>query len=74
MFACTFALAFPGAVVGLGDAVTVVVELALALLLEFSAVLQEAPKTPKASKVRNQSFVAYQFLLRASHFKCFGRE
>ena len=52
MFACTFALTFAGVVVGLGDAVTVVFELALALLFEFSAVLQAAPKTAKANKVR----------------------
>lgn len=35
--------------VGLGEAVTVV--LALALLFEFSAVLQAVPKTPKINKV-----------------------
>jgi len=52
MFACTFALTFAGLVVGLGDAATVVFEFALALLFEFSAVPQAAPKTAKASKVR----------------------
>jgi hypothetical protein len=52
MLACTFALAFAGVVVGLGDAATVMVELALALLFEFSALLQADPKTAKARKVR----------------------
>jgi hypothetical protein len=52
MFACTFAFAVTGVAVGLGDAVTTVVELALPLLLEFSAVLQAVPKTAKANKVR----------------------
>jgi hypothetical protein len=52
MLACTFAFAFAGVVAGLGDAVTVVLELALVLPFEFSAVLQAAPKIAKATKVR----------------------
>jgi hypothetical protein len=36
----------------LGDAATVVLELAMLLLFEFSAVLQAAPKLPKANKLR----------------------
>jgi len=49
MFGCTFAFAFAELATGLGDAVTVVFELALALLFEFPAVLQAAPKTAKAA-------------------------
>ena len=52
IFACTFALTFAGVVVELGEAVTVVFELAFALLFEFSAVLQAAPKTATANNVR----------------------
>jgi len=52
MFACTFVLTFAGVGIGLSDAVTVVVELVLALLFEFSAVLQATPRIAKASKVR----------------------
>ena len=51
MFACTLALA-AGVVVGLGDAVPVVFVLTFALLFEFSALLQAAPETAKANKVR----------------------
>ena len=52
MFACTFAFAVAGVAVGLGEGLTVVVELAFALLFEFTAVLQAVPKTAKANKVR----------------------
>ena len=48
MLPCTFAFAFAG----LGEAVTVVFELAFVLLFEFSAVLQAAPKTDKANEVK----------------------
>lgn len=50
MLACTFAFAFAGLVAGLGEAVTIVFE--LTLLFEFSTVLQAAPKTAKANRVR----------------------
>src|SRR2546426_9151899 len=49
MFACTFAFALAGLTAGLGDAVTIVFE----LLFEFSVVLQAAPKTANANKVKN---------------------
>ena len=62
MFACTFALTFAGVAAGLGEALTVVVELALALLFEFSAVLQAVPKTAKANKVRTGFPRAYRGL------------
>src|SRR5258705_10952174 len=52
MFGCTFAFAFVGLATGLGDAVTVVFELALVLLFEFSAVLQAAPKTTITTKMK----------------------
>jgi hypothetical protein len=50
MLACAFALA--GLAAGLGEAVTVVFAFALALLFEFSAVLQAAPKTAINTRVR----------------------
>lgn len=52
MFACTFAFAVAAVAVGLGEGLTVVVELAFALLFEFSALLQAVPKTAKTNKVK----------------------
>jgi len=45
-----FAFELAGLVAGLGDAVTIVFE--LALLFEFSAVVHAAPKTARANHAR----------------------
>src|SRR5258708_3284563 len=50
MLSGIFAFEFAGLVVGLGDAVTIVFE--LALLFEFSAVVHAAPKTARANNAR----------------------
>ncbi len=50
ILSCMFAFELAGLVAGLGDAVTIVFE--LALLFELSAVVQAAAKTAKANKVR----------------------
>ena len=47
LLSCMFAFELAGLVVGLGDAVTIVFE--LALLFEFSEVVQAAPKTDRAN-------------------------
>jgi hypothetical protein len=44
------AFVFAGLVVGLGEAVAVVGDVALALLFEFSALLQATPTTASANK------------------------
>ena len=49
LLSCMFAFELAGLVLGLGDAVTIVFELALALLFEFSEVVQAAPKTDRAN-------------------------
>src|SRR2546425_10268349 len=50
ILSCMFAFESAGLVAGLGDAVTIVFE--LALLFEFSAVVHAAPKTAKANNAR----------------------
>ena len=50
LLSCMFAFELAGLVAGLGDAVTVVFE--LALLFEFSAVVHAAPKTARANNAR----------------------
>jgi hypothetical protein len=69
MFACTFALTFAALAEGLGEAVTVVVELALALLFEFTALLQATPKRAKANKVRKPVVRRISVLLSVTHLK-----
>lgn len=61
MLAGMFAFAFAGLAVGLGEAVTVGIELALPF--EFSVALQAAPKTAKANKVRKPMVRRISFLL-----------
>ncbi len=50
LLSCMFAFELAGLVAGLGDAVTIVFE--LALLFEFSAVVQAAPKKASTDNAR----------------------